>query len=43
MSLQDIEITEGAKQSVTARVLLDNGGQIALAQNKFCQKAGFKS
>ena len=43
MSLQDIKITEGAKQSLTARVLFDNGGQIMLAQNKFCQKAGFKS
>ena len=26
-----------------ARVLFDNGGQIALARNKFCELAGFKS
>ena len=31
MSLQDIQITKGTKKPLSACVLLDNGGQIALA------------
>merc|ERR1712105_531760 len=43
MSLQDIKISEGSRKPLFARVLFDNGGQVALARNKFCQQAGFKS
>ena len=43
MSLQDIQITEGSKKLLTACVLFDNGGQVALVCNKLCKRAGFKS
>ena len=33
---------EGSRRQLTARVLFDNRGQIALARNKFCELAGFK-
>ena len=42
MSLQDIHISEGSRRPLTARVLFNNGGQIALARNKFYELAGFK-
>ena len=42
MSMQDVKISEDSKKPLLARVLFDNGGQVALARNKFCKQAGFK-